>query len=497
MNDYLGQQYINGQWQFGQGDDFISKTPFQDEVLWQGGSASEQQVEAALSAAREAFYQWKHTSLDTRLEHLKAYADLVKRAQEKIATTIAQETGKPLWESQTEVAAMQSKLQFSIESYQNRTGHMMEKKGDNQVQLQHKPIGVLAVFGPYNFPCHLPNGHIIPALLAGNCVVFKPSEQTPLCGELMVRLWEQAGLPSGVLNLVQGAKAVGVALSSSIQIDGVLFTGSAATGQALHQQMAGQVNKMLALEMGGNNPLVIGEDYGDLDACVFTIIQSAFLSAGQRCTCARRLILPATPAGDALLDAVIATSKQLKVGEPLAQEQPFMGSLISPTAAQSIIQAQQDLVERGATPLLQGQLLPPAFVTPAILDVSQAKDVPDEEYFGPLLQVYRYQSFDQAISLANQTRYGLSAGLISQNKEQWDEFQDKIRAGVVNWNRPITGASGDLPFGGVGASGNFRASAYYAADYCAYPMASVMGDKPQMPSTLPPGMVLNQGGCDD
>lgn len=492
MDKYIGKQWINGEWVAGEGETFQSMTPYDELVLWQGGAASSQQVEAALKSARQAFIQWKKTTLEERQAIVDVYAKALESNQEKIALTIAQETGKPLWESKTEAAAMVSKVKFSLQSYQERTGEKSELRGENQARLQHKPIGVLAVFGPYNFPCHLPNGHIIPALLAGNSVVFKPSEQSPLCGELMMTLWEQSGLPQGVLNLVQGAKETGVALAQSNELDGLLFTGSAATGKALHQQMAGQVNKMLALEMGGNNPMVIGEDYGDLNACLFTMIQSAFLSAGQRCTCARRIFIPQGTQGDKLLNAFIEAAKGLKIDQPLANEQPFMGSLISAQAAQHILDAQQNLISKGGQPLLMAQLTAPAFVSPSIIDVTHAKDIPDEEYFGPLVQVYRYTSFESAITMANQTRFGLSAGLVSQDKKQWEEFQDRIRAGVVNWNRPLTGASGDLPFGGIGASGNFRASAYYAADYCAYPMASIMGDKPLFPETLPPGVQLGQ-----
>lgn len=482
------QQWINGQWLDGDGESFTSLRPYDQTLLWQGQSATEQQVLAAVASAREAFYEWKHTEFSEREAYIQAYAKLLEAHQVDIATLISMETGKPFWESKTEAAAMLSKVKFSIQSYQERSGEKCEQRGSYQIQLQHKPIGVLAVFGPYNFPCHLPNGHIIPALLAGNTVVFKPSEQTPATGEFMISLWEQAGLPHGVLNLIQGGKETGSHLSKAQQLDGILFTGSAATGRLLHQQLGGQVGKMLALEMGGNNPMIIDKEYGDLDACVLTVIQSAFLSAGQRCTCARRLFIANDEAGDKLLVALIKTVSSLKYGAPLEDEQPFMGALISPSAAKAIIDAQDQLIELGGNALLKAKLVPPSFVTPSLIDVTDLTHVPDDEYFGPLLQIYRYQEFSQAVDLANQTQFGLSAGLVSVDKMNWEYFQDRIRAGVVNWNRPLTGASGDLPFGGVGQSGNFRASAYYAADYCAYPMASVMGEVLESPSQIPPGI---------
>ncbi|MEZ8965715.1 succinylglutamate-semialdehyde dehydrogenase [Vibrio breoganii] len=480
--------FIAGEWISGQGHDVHSLSPYNSEVIWQGHSASKGQVELAVSSARHAFLSWKKCSFEQREQIVLRFAELVKENAELIAETVAKETGKPLWETRTEAAAMAGKIALSIKSYHERTGTKHKQVAGNDVTLQHRPLGVLAVFGPYNFPVHLPNGHIVPALLAGNTVVFKPSDLTPLCGELAVKLWHEAGLPNGVINLVQGGKDTGIALADSAQIDGLLFTGSANTGHILHRQFAGQPEKMLALEMGGNNPLIVGEDFGELDAAVHTVVQSAFISAGQRCTCARRLYVAKGDAGDKLIAKLVKVTSQLKMDQPFAEQQPFMGTLISRTAAEQIVAAKQSLIDLGGKPLLDGKLLDDAFVEPSILDVSDIKALPDEEYFGPLLQIVRYNDFAEAIELANNTKYGLSAGLISIDDAQWELFSDEIRAGIVNRNRPITGASGDAPFGGPGASGNLRPSAFYAADYCAYPMASIAGDAPIMPETLSPGI---------
>ncbi|MGC9421078.1 succinylglutamate-semialdehyde dehydrogenase [Vibrio sp.] len=483
-------QWINGQWLAGDGEVFSSLSSYNGCVIWQGNSASQVQVEQAIAAARSAFIRWKNRPYHEREQILLRFADLVQANSENIAEIIAKETGKPLWEARTEAAAMAGKIAISIRAYQDRTGEQHRATAGSQLVLRHRPLGVMAVFGPYNFPVHLPNGHIVPALLAGNTVVFKPSEQTPWCGELAAKLWQQAGLPDGVLNLVQGGKETGIALASSANIDGLLFTGSANTGHLLHRQFAGQPEKMLALEMGGNNPLVVSKQYGEIDATVYTIIQSAFISAGQRCTCARRLYLPADESGDRLLAKLVSTAANLIIDEPFAEPAPFMGPLISVAAARAMIQAQEHLCSLGAKPLLAAQLSHFAFVTPAILDVTEIDNLPDEEYFGPLLQVVRYQTFEQAVAFANQTRFGLSAGLISTDDTEWRYFIDHIRAGIVNRNRPLTGASGDAPFGGPGASGNLRPSAYYAADYCAYPMASMEGESTQLPTTLAPGIEL-------
>ncbi|PSU70164.1 succinylglutamate-semialdehyde dehydrogenase [Photobacterium phosphoreum] len=483
--------WINNHWVAGDGEPFQSLNPYDGDVVWQGNAATTAQVEAAVTAASRAFLDWRNTTLTERLAVIERFAQLVQQHQSQLAHIIATETGKPLWESTTEVAAMIGKVALSLNAYHERTGIRQRQQADTTMIVRHRPLGVMAVFGPYNFPAHLPNGHIIPALLAGNTIVFKPSEQTPNTAQRMCELWQQAGIADGVINLLQGGRTTGAALAMAAGVDGVLFTGSAQTGHLLHQQFAGQPQKMLALEMGGNNPLVVGQEYGAMDAAVYTIIQSAFLSAGQRCTCARRLYIATGEAGDLLLARLVAVASHLLVGDPLAIPAPFMGSLISNAAADQIMLHQQQLLEAGGVALLVATRGQGAIVTPAIIDVSAITDLADEEYFGPLLQISRYDNFTQAVESANQTRYGLAAGLISTDSQQWQYFIDHIQAGIVNRNRPLTGASGDAPFGGPGASGNLRPSAYYAADYCAYPMASIEAEQLQLPFQLAPGVSLN------
>ncbi|MFV0485908.1 MAG: succinylglutamate-semialdehyde dehydrogenase [Vibrio fluvialis] len=483
-------QWIAGQWVAGQGEHFTSLSPYNNEIVWQGDSATPAQVEDAVKAARAAFVEWKKLPFAEREKVVLAFAEKVKTNAEAIAEVIAKETGKPIWETRTEAAAMAGKIAISIRAYHDRTGETVREAAGNQIVLRHRPLGVMAVFGPYNFPGHLPNGHIVPALLAGNTVVFKPSEQTPWTGEVAMKLWEEAGLPKGVLNLVQGGKETGIALAQSKGIDGLLFTGSANTGHLLHRQFAGQPGKMLALEMGGNNPMVISDHYGDLDSTVYTIIQSAFISAGQRCTCARRLYVPHGDKGDALITRLVEATQKLRIDQPFAEPAPFMGPQISKAAADFILKAQANLQSLGGEILVEARGLEAAFVTPAIIDVTPIAELPDEEYFGPLLQVVRYETLAQAVELSNDTQFGLSAGLVTTDDSEWEYFVDHIRAGIVNRNRQLTGASGDAPFGGPGASGNLRPSAFYAADYCAYPMASMEGSATELPATLSPGIEL-------
>ncbi|QUD88780.1 succinylglutamate-semialdehyde dehydrogenase [Phenylobacterium montanum] len=454
--------------------EIASINPVTGETLWSGPSAGSAEVDAAVARARKAAGAWALTSLDERIAIARTYAERVKAAAEPLARLISQETGKPFWETRTEVASVVGKVEISVAAQAERAGQSAQEAGGMIQALRHKPHGVLAVLGPYNFPAHLPNGHIVPALLAGNAVVFKPSELTPAVGLYMAELWAQAGLPEGVLQVVVGAAETGRALAGHADLNGLLFTGSATTGLALHRQFAGQPGKMLALEMGGDNPLIVW-DAADTAAAAQLIVQSAYLSAGQRCTCARRLILPTGSQGDAMLDAVTALIDRIIVGAPFDEPQPFMGPVIANAAADRLVRAADELAAKGA-PTIRALARPDAerpFLTPALLDVTDVSDRPDEEYFGPLLQLVRVRDFDAAIAEANHTAYGLAAGLISDDESLYRRFWAEARAGIVNWNRPLTGASSKAPFGGIGLSGNHRPSAYYAADYCAYPVAGL------------------------
>ncbi|OWP68353.1 succinylglutamate-semialdehyde dehydrogenase [Pseudomonas sp. K2I15] len=487
----MNSLYIAGEWLAGQGEVFESLNPVTQQVVWSGNGATVEQVESAVQAARQAFPAWAKRSLEERLSVLEAFAANLKSRADELARCIGEETGKPLWESATEVTSMVNKVAISVQSYRERTGEKSGPLGDATAVLRHKPHGVVAVFGPYNFPGHLPNGHIVPALLAGNTVLFKPSELTPKVAELTVQCWIDAGLPAGVLNLLQGARETGIALAANPGIDGLFFTGSSRTGNHLHQQFAGRPDKILALEMGGNNPLVVDE-VADVDAAVYTIVQSAFISAGQRCTCARRLLVPEGAWGDALLARLVAVSSTIEVGAFDQTPAPFMGSVISLGAAKALMDAQELLLANGAVALLemtqpQAQA---ALLTPGIIDVTEVTDRADEELFGPLLQVIRYADFAAAIAEANNTQYGLAAGLLSDSEARYQQFWLESRAGIVNWNKQLTGAASSAPFGGVGASGNHRASAYYAADYCAYPVASLETPSLVLPATLTPGVTL-------
>jgi succinylglutamic semialdehyde dehydrogenase len=454
--------------------EIVSRDPCSGEIVWRGVAATSADLDAAANLARDAFSTWAVAPLEARIDIARRFAALVKERRAALATLISRETGKPYWETLTEVDSVAGKVEISIRAQAERAGVRETLDAALVSATRHKPHGVLAVIGPFNFPMHLPNGHITPALLAGNAVLFKPSEKAPASGVAMGELWRDAGLPEGVLQTLVGGGDLGAGLASHGRVDGVLFTGGVGTGLALHRAMAETPHKILALELGGSNPLIVW-DAADVESAAHLIAQSAYLSAGQRCSCARRLIVGRGVDGERVVDALAGVIDRLKVGRPFDEPQPFMGPVIDQVAAQSLIGAQARLAQAGGRPLRPLALLEPdrPFLSPGLVDVTAVTERPDEEAFGPLLQLVRVDDFDMAIAEANRTRFGLTAGLISDDEALYRRFWAQARAGVVNWNRPTTGASSAAPFGGVGLSGNHRPSAYYAADYCAYPVASL------------------------
>jgi succinylglutamic semialdehyde dehydrogenase len=449
-----------------------STNPITGATVWDGAAASSEAVKDAVAAAREAFHNFSMTPLSERIAMMERWGEAILARKEQIARAISDEIGKPMWEARTEAGAMAGKVAHSIRAQAERAG----STASDAMSLNHRPHGVMAVFGPFNFPGHLPNGHIIPALLAGNTVVFKPSELAPSVGDIFADLAREAGLADGVLNIVQGGRDTGAALLNA-DIDGLLFTGSAGTGTFFHKHFAGRPNVILALEMGGNNPLII-HDAADIDAAADIATVSAFISAGQRCSCARRLILPTGAFGDAVLDRIMVRIAAMAVGAP--DEDVFIGSVVSEDAAKAAIQFEADLMSKGGQTLVALERNG-AFLRPGLMDVTQAK-APDEEIFAPFLQVYRTDGIEAQIALANDTRFGLAAGLVSDDAALWDHARPRLRAGIVNWNKPTTGAASSMPFGGPGLSGNFRPGAYYAADYCAWPQASQIAAVPTSPA---------------
>lgn len=483
--------FIAGEWVDGNGDSIVSFNPADAKQIWTGAAADVSQADAAVIAAQKAFARWSLQTVEQRATVLEKFARQLEKRKEILAEILAQETGKPLWESKTEITAMLGKLSISQAAYAERCKVNSNINNDVQSITRHKPHGVVLVIGPFNFPGHIPNGHIIPALLAGNTVILKPSELTPYFSIQIMQCWQEAGLPAGVINLVQGGAIISQYLTEHPIVAGVFFTGSSHVGLQIQKSLLEVPQRILALEMGGNNPLVVHHPES-IDAAVYHTIHSAYITSGQRCTCARRLIMVKNKPHEEFLQRLISAVEKIKVGDYMQQPEPFMGPLISNAAADKLLAQYQDLIHLGGEVLVPLQRLDPAtaFVTPGIIDLTSADMHKDQEAFGPLLTVTWVRDFAAAIQEANNTSFGLSAGILAQNRSDYEQFYTQVRAGLINWNRPLTGASSNAPFGGIGNSGNYRPSAYYAADYCAYPVASMEQEHMQLPEKLAPGITL-------
>lgn len=454
--------------------ELISHEPATGAELWRGNTGD---VELEVMTARDGFAPWASRSLAFRIETLRRFANVVRSRNDAFTDLIARETGKPLWAARAEVEAVIARVDSAVSAYADRTAQRrLDSPMGSRMALRHKPHGVVAVISPFNSPAELPADYIIPALIAGNAVVLKPSEKTPACGVFLVECLHAAGVPEETIRVVVGGPAEGQALALHRCVDGLLFTGSAHTGIALNRLYADHPEKVLALEMGGNNPILVW-DTPDLHIAAVLVVQSAFGSAGQHGAAARRLIVQASLA-DALIDQVCSLIGRLIVGAPHDDPQPFMGPVIDNEAADGLTESFLTLMMKGGRPVRHLGRPDPArpFLTPGVIDVTEVAERPDVELFGPLLQVIRTDDFDAAIAEANNTRYGLSASLISQTPALYDRFWAGCRAGIVNWNRPTTGAAASAPRGGTGWSGNHRPGGYYAADHCAYPVVSNEAD---------------------
>jgi succinylglutamic semialdehyde dehydrogenase len=444
------------------------------------------QVEGAVEAAREAQRGFAALPAEDRARLVRRIGTVLKDHEAELANAIALDVGKPLWEARLEAQACSAKAAITADEGLKLVSPF-PAPGQPGAECRFRPLGVVAVLGPFNFPLHLPNGHVLPALACGNAVVFKPSEIAPHAAEVYARCLEEAGVPRGVFNLVQGGPAVGAALASHAGIDGVLFTGSWNVGQAIQRANHGHT-RLLALEMGGKNAAIILAD-ADLEKAAYDVLFSAFVSAGQRCTAASRAIVVGDPRRFAVRIAQLA--EKLSIGHPL-DDGVFMGPLASPAALQKF---EQGVRASGAEAILESRRLEPrglqgCYASPSVHYVGQRRGTPyeREELFGPDLAVYPAGSEEEAVEIANATEYGLAASVHTRSEQAFDRCQRALACGVVNWNAPTVGASGRLPFGGLKRSGNHRPAALWSSLYCAAPVAIMRGDSTLDRKKLAPGI---------
>jgi succinylglutamic semialdehyde dehydrogenase len=444
----------------------------------------------AVRAARGAFPGWSALTMDERAERLRAWSAACSRRVERIAGLITRETGKILPESRQEAQLLSDKVAVTLEErVRGRIAdYDVAGTGTRSNRCTWRPYGVMAVIGPFNFPAHLPNGHWVPALLAGNTVVFKPSEKAPATGALMAELMAEAGMPEGVFNLVQGRGDAAAELVAHEGVDGILFTGSWPVGRRILEANLDRPGRMVALEMGGSNPAVVMDD-ADLRQAVIECVRCAFLSSGQRCTCTRRVVVHRAVA-DRFIAAFVEAARSITVGPGDAVPVPFMGPLISREAREAVLAFQRECAARGEDVLLESRALPGEgwFVTPGVLRARRFERATDREVFGPMVRISVADGLDDAIEQANATEFGLAASVFTRSEGVVQAAMARLRAGCINVNCGTAGASGKLPFGGLGRSGNLRPAGAAMIDACAYPVASMA--EPGDAAVIPPGLTV-------
>jgi succinylglutamic semialdehyde dehydrogenase len=443
-------------------------------------------VSEAVRAARRAFPAWRDAGLEARRSVMQRFAGIARARSEELAHLIAREVGKALWDARSEAALLAPKVEATLG---DGLAWVAERSPASGQRVTYHPRGVLAVYGPFNFPAHLPNGHIVPALVTGNCVVFKPSEIAPAVGAWMAERWREAGLPEGVLALVQGRAATGQALAAHPDVDGILFTGSYATGRAIQEATLDQPHKLLALEMGGSNPLLVCDD-ADLELAVAESALSIAVTTGQRCTCARRLFVHRAVEAE-FSERLARVLGALRVGKPF-DDDIFMGPLASLEAYERLAHWRALAAEAGGERLpIRQPALPPPFTGASLVrfpGIAQTHPYQREEIFGPEAAVYPVDDLDEAIAGANDSDYGLAAAVFTRSRARYEHCVGRIRAGILNWNQRTVGASGRLPFGGTGKSGNDRPAGITATLYCTVAQAHLEREDGFDPETLPPGM---------
>ncbi len=423
-------------------------------------------IDEAIDAARRAFKRWRDTPFEERAALLGRYAEALKKNTERLAQAIAREMGKVLWEAKTEVAAMIQKVPITLDDGMRLVADVQPAGVPGWIR--HYPRGVMVVIGPFNFPGHLPNGHIVPALATGNTVVFKTASHTPAVAQIMAECFDEAGFPAGVFNLVQVPGRAADRLVAHPDVDGVLFTGSTAIGERIKELTLRQHHKICALEMGGKNPAIVLDD-APFELALYEVLTGAFLTSGQRCSATARVIVQRGIA-ERFAQRLAEATRRVRVGVQ-HDAYAFMGPMVDRRAAEEFDAWQGIARAEGAECLVAGGLMsdPPraggAYVRPSlhrVARVDHGSRYQREELFAPDACIYTVDSLEEAIAVADDTDYGLACSVFTARREAYLEVTRGVRAGVINWNRSTVGASSKLPFGGMKKSGNGHPAAVYS-----------------------------------
>jgi aldehyde dehydrogenase (NAD+) len=443
-----GANFIDGRWvPAASGATFERRNPADPaDVVGTFPASSTPDVRAAVEALEKAAPEWATTSPERRAAILESAAAQLESRSAQLIDELVREEGKTTSEATMEVTRTPANLRFYAGEATRTTGVTYPAAGSNLVYTLREPVGIVGAITPWNFPLNIPSRKIGPALAAGNAVLFKPSEITPLTGQRLVEALLDGGLPPNAIALVQGDGAAGEAVAAEPRVAAVTFTGSTRVGRMIHRQIGPE--RRVQLEMGGKNPVVVAED-ADLDAAAALIVKGAFGLSGQACTGTSRVI-GLDSIHDALLERVVAKTEALQVG-PGAQPGVDMGPLASVAQREKFLDYVQAGVDEGATLRCGGTPVGDIgyFVRPAVFaDTQPTMRIIREEVFGPMVAFQRAATLEDAIDLANATEFGLSAAIVTRNLAAATQFAHSVKSGLVKINQPTTGMAMNAPFGG-------------------------------------------------
>ncbi len=455
------KNYINGKWVSSKsGKYFENRNPANwDEIIGIFPLSTSDEVDEAVKAAKKAFKYWASVPAPKRGEILRKAAEILMKRKEEISRILTRENGKILKEARGDTQEGIDTAFYAFGEGRRLFSYTTPSELPNKFCLTfRRPVGVFGIITPWNFPIALPSWKIFPALLAGNTVVFKPPVDAPLCAYELVKILEEAGVPEGVINLVFGSgSVVGEAILAHPDIDGIAFTGSSEVGARI-AEVAGKTLKKISLELGGKNAQIVMDD-ANLELALEGAIWGAYATAGQRCTATSRIIVH-EKVYDEFLEMFYERAKNLKVGNGL-DESVEMGPVINESQLKKIHEYVEIGKKEGAKLILGGERLKGEeydkgfFYKPTIFtDVSPNSRIAQEEIFGPVVCFFKVKDIDEAIEVLNNTKYGLSSSIYTQDINKAMKAIEKIEAGITYINGPTIGAECHLPFGGVKNTGN-------------------------------------------
>jgi len=454
------QNYIGGQWvDAASGETFEKRNPARtSEVIGLFPRSLAVDVDDAVNAAQSAFATWSRVPAPARGDYLKMIGDLLVERKDEIAFEMTREMGKTFTETRGDVQEAIDTAYYAASETRRLFGNTVPSELPNKFNMSlRRPVGVFGIITAWNFPVAVPTWKIFPAIASGNTVVFKPSEEAPNSARLLVKVFEDAGLPAGVVNLITGAGEAGRALVDHPGIDGISFTGSTDTGASI-AEAAAREHKRVSLEMGGKNPQIVMPD-ADLDLAVEGVLWGAFGTTGQRCTATSRLLLH-VDIHDEVVERVKARAAELRLGYG-NDDGIDVGPLINQKALDKVLGYIEIGQQEGAKLVMggeraeEGALAEGYFFLPTIFaDVRPGSRLALEEVFGPVLSVLKFETYEQAIEIANEVRYGLSSSIYTRDVAQAFRAMHDLEAGITYINGPTIGAEAHMPFGGVKQTGN-------------------------------------------